>query len=65
MDEKRFKVVKKEASGVMGEVRILLDRETGMQYLYYGLGYGGGLTPLLGPDGKPLPGCREASGDWE
>ncbi len=59
MDEKRFEVLTKEASGVMGEIRILLDRETGVQYLYYSLGYGGGLTPLLGPDGKPVVGPKD------
>ena len=59
MDGKRFEVVSKEASGVMGEVRLLLDRETGVQYLYYSLGYGGGITPLLGPDGKPVVGPKD------
>ena len=59
MDDKRFKVLDKEPNGMMGEVRILLDRETGVQYLYYSLGYGGGLPPLLGPDGKPVLGRWE------
>lgn len=59
MDEKRFEVLSKEASGVMGELRILRDRETGVQYLYYCLGYGGGLTPLLGADGKPVVGPKD------
>lgn len=59
MDEKRFDVIFKETSGVMGEVRILRDRETGVQYLYYSLGYGGGMTPLLAPDGKPAVGPKD------
>ena len=33
-------------------MEILLDTETGVNYLYIGAGYGMGITPLLGPDGK-------------
>ena len=33
---------------------IWVDTETGVQYFYHCSTYGGGLTPLLGPDGKPL-----------
>ncbi|MCI9575561.1 MAG: xylan 1,4-beta-xylosidase [Clostridiales bacterium] len=33
---------------------IWVDTETGVQYLYHSTGHAGGLTPLLGPDGKPL-----------
>lgn len=36
-------------------LRILKDTKTGMSYIYTGIsGYGGGLTPLLDSDGKPL-----------
>lgn len=34
--------------------KILVDRETGVNYLWCKDGYGGGLTPLLGSDGKPV-----------
>ena len=37
----------------MGTVEILLDKETGVQYLICVNGYGGGVTPLLDKDGKP------------
>ena len=37
----------------MGTVEILLDKETGVQYLICVNGYGGGVTPLLNKDGKP------------
>ena len=49
-DNKRF-VVYKEAMG-LSEITILMDRKTGVNYLYYATGYGGGLTPLLDRDGK-------------
>lgn len=36
------------------ETTILVDRETGVHYLYYRSGYGGGLTPLLDREGRPV-----------
>ena len=33
---------------------IIVDKETGVNYLYVHRGYGGGLTPLLDADGKPI-----------
>ena len=33
---------------------VLVDRETGVQYLFVKSGYGAGLTPLLDRDGKPM-----------
>lgn len=33
---------------------ILIDRETGVNYLFNRQGYSGGLTPLLNSDGKPI-----------
>ena len=33
---------------------ILVDKETGVNYLYAASGYGGGLTVLLDKDGKPV-----------
>ncbi len=48
--DKRF-VVYKENMG-LNEVSILMDCKTGVNYLFYTSGYGGGLTPLLDSDGK-------------
>ena len=31
---------------------ILVDRETGVNYMFYRSGYSGGLTPLLDKDGN-------------
>lgn len=50
--EKRF-VVYTEAMG-LGSVKILMDRVTGVHYLYFCDGCSGGLTPLLDSEGKPI-----------
>jgi len=47
--EKRFEVVYKQNS-IMTTVRILVDRETGVQYLLSTYGQ----TMLVDKDGKPL-----------
>lgn len=54
--EERFIVIHKEGSGLSeyGVCMILVDKETGVGYLAWKSGYGAGLTPLLGPDGKPI-----------
>ena len=33
---------------------ICIDRQTGVNYFFHVSGYSGGLTPLLGKDGKPV-----------
>jgi hypothetical protein len=51
--EKRFEKVYEESGFTMGKT-VLVDTETGVNYLYVSSGYGGGLTPLLDADGKPI-----------
>ena len=51
--EKRFIRTHGE-SGLHGSNEIWVDRETGVNYLFHQSGYGGGLTPLLDRDGKPV-----------
>ena len=58
MAEKRF--LKTFSQGLADGFEIWLDTATGVNYLYRMNGYGGGLTPLLGPGGevvitKPSP----------
>ncbi len=48
----RFERVYKQ--GVMNTVEILVDRETGVNYIFTCSGYAGGLTVLLDKDGKPV-----------
>ncbi len=50
--EKRFKVVSEEALGFSGATTILLDQETGVNYLVILGTAGEGITPLLDAEGK-------------
>lgn len=52
MAEKRFEQT--YSQGALSTVRIWVDKETGVNYLYMTIGETGGLTPLLGRDGKPV-----------
>ena len=49
--EDRFVKVHSEAMG--GRI-ILVDKVTGVNYLFVQNGYAGGLTPLLDREGKPI-----------
>lgn len=50
---KRFVITHYEKSGLEG-CKVLVDKETGINYLYSWDGYSGGLTPLLNKDGNPI-----------
>ncbi len=49
--EKRF--IKIYSQGA-GSKEIWVDKQTGVHYLAHQSGYAGGITPLLGADGKPV-----------
>ncbi len=49
--EKRF--VKVFSQG-LGTIEIWVDKATGVNYLWHNGGSGGGLTPLLDAEGKPV-----------
>ena len=53
-NNERFFRVFTEGSEFGTKRAILVDRETGVQYLFVKSGYGAGLTPLLDRDGKPM-----------
>lgn len=54
-DEKRFEKIYYNGGGFSGPATmILVDRKTGVNYLFVQNGYGGGLTPLLNQDGTPV-----------
>ena len=38
----------------MGSTIILVDKETGVNYLFSSSGYAGGMTVLVDRDGKPI-----------
>lgn len=48
----RFEVIYKE-NGLSG-CKIIVDKETGVQYLFTHDGYAGGLTLLVDAEGKPI-----------
>lgn len=54
MDEKRFEIIYKQGVSLSMEVRILRDKVTGVHYLINWIGQGGGITPLLNAEGKPV-----------
>lgn len=49
--DKRFKKIYSQNMGCM---EIWVDKETGVNYIFYASGYAGGLTVLLDKDGKPV-----------
>ncbi len=51
-DGKRFKKI--YSQGAMQIAEVWVDRETGVNYLFVAGGHAGGLTVLLGADGKPI-----------
>ncbi len=55
-DGDRFEVVYKQEDGILtADVKVILvDKATGVNYLFVKAGYGGGLTPLLDENGKPI-----------
>ena len=53
-NDDRFFRVYTEGSEFGTKREVLVDRETGVQYLFVKSGYGAGLTPLLDRDGKPM-----------
>lgn len=52
-DNKRFEVVHQESTA-LSATKILVDKLTGVNYLWHAEGYGAGLTVLLDKDGKPV-----------
>ena len=51
---KRFEIQERENHGIMTEAVVIVDKETGVNYLFVVRGYGAGLTPLLDKDGKVI-----------
>ena len=53
-EDNRFVVVYKQSGFVNPGVKILVDKQTGVNYMWAECGYAGGLTPLLNRDGTPV-----------
>ena len=43
-----------KVSGFISSSEVLVDTQTGVQYLYHAVGNSGGLTLLVDAEGKPL-----------
>ena len=53
--DKRFQVILDESTSLMGnETEIIVDKATGVNYLFVKNGYGAGLTVLVDAEGKPI-----------
>lgn len=48
----RFEVIHKE--GTMSGFKVIVDKKTGVNYLFTWDGYAGGLTTLLNKEGQPV-----------
>lgn len=53
MAKKEERFIKIHSENLGSEI-ILVDRVTGVNYLFVSGGYAGGLTPLLNRDGTPI-----------
>lgn len=50
--DKRFEKI--YSQGALETIEIWVDKVTGINYIFRQSGYAGGMTPLLGKDGKPV-----------
>lgn len=55
-DGDRFEAVYRQEDGILtADVKVIIvDKATGVNYLFVKSGYGAGLTPLLDENGKPI-----------
>ena len=52
-DDRFIKVY--EQGGILNDtIQVLVDKKTGVNYMFVHSGHAGGLTPLLDQDGKPV-----------
>ena len=51
---KRFVTEIRQGNALNTFYQVIVDRETGVNYLFVASGYAGGLSPLLDRDGKPV-----------
>lgn len=52
--EDRVEFKKPEKEGFVTDSVVIVDKQTGVNYLFVRSGYGGGLTPLIDAEGKPI-----------
>ena len=63
--DKRFEIIYQQ--GALDIIEILVDRETGVNYLFRTNGHAGGMAPLLDREGKPVitPFADRTEKEWE
>lgn len=54
MAKDRFDIKEREGVSFATDAIVIVDKETGVNYLYVHCGYGAGLAPLPGADGRPI-----------
>ena len=54
MAKDRFDIQERNTMNLLTETMVIVDNVTGVNYLYVARGSGGGLTPLIDADGKPI-----------
>jgi hypothetical protein len=52
--DKRFTIDEKNGLGMTTQAVVIVDNETGVNYLFVKSGYGAGLTPLLDSKGNVI-----------
>ena len=52
--DKRFEIKKEQGGFVNESIKIIVDKETGVNYIWVQSGYAGGLTVLVDENGKPV-----------
>ena len=64
--KKRFEITYSQGA-LVDVIEILVDQETGVNYLFRTNGSAGGMTPLLDRDGKPVvtPFANRTEKEWE
>ena len=66
MAKKRFEITYKQ--GALDIIEILVDQETGVNYLFRTNGNSGGMSPLLDREGRPVISPitnKKAEKEWE
>ena len=57
--DNRFEIRETYSNGLAKSFEVIVDKETGVNYLMVNTGYGAGLTPLLDRQGKPVVSSRD------
>lgn len=57
--DSRFEIRETYTNGLAKSFEVIVDKETGVNYLMVNAGYGAGLTPLLDRQGKPVVSSRD------